>query len=166
MNKKLLRNKKLFDFILIIIFILIGYLFASILKSSNVKVEKVYFNFLDIFFHNVSMALIIIVLTKLVSYPAILFNSFFLGINIFFSFKIRGIANTLFLLLHVPLEIYGWILTLSLSKKMFDFYSSIIYKKKYNINYKKLLLEICLFIIIFLIGAIVENSVYKIYYSR
>ena len=114
-----------------------------------------------IFINNLTIGVLLIFFTSLVSYPIILFNGFFLGLNIFFAVQLFGLEKTLLTLtFHTPLEIFGWILCVIASKRMLTFYKGIL-KKQFN---QELLIYIFKFlgviILIYLLAAIIEYNVF------
>ncbi|MBE3550627.1 MAG: stage II sporulation protein M [Brockia lithotrophica] len=162
-----LRNKKFIlyfclDVVLILISILIGYIFGDFLNIKEVKNESVSLSFVSIFTHNLTLSIILILGTQILSYPVITFNSFFLGINLNFAIRIYGIRDTINLIIyHTPIEIFGWLLTLLISKKMLTLYKLIYNKKNFLNLLRGILLYLFILIIIYLISSIIEANVIK-----
>lgn len=143
------------DVTLLIGSIVAGYLFANLLRTDNIGPEQAAVSATSIFIHNLILSLVVIALTYVVAYPVILFNGFFLGLNLNFGIEIYGIKNTFYLMVyHTPLELSGWLLTLNISRKIVT-----LYKKENPINQlKQIVIRIACLIVIYLVSALVEKS--------
>lgn len=146
----------------LLISVVMGVFFGSILDI-DLTINREHISMTGIFWNNLSIGVILVLLTSLVSYPIILFNGFFLGLNIFFAIQLFGSYKTfLTLIFHTPLEIIGWILCIIASKRMFIFYRSL-FKKQLNINVLLYILKFVTgLILIYLIAAIIEYNVFQL----
>jgi Stage II sporulation protein M len=146
----------------LLISIVIGVFFGSLLQLDlTVKNENI--GMLGIFINNLIIGVVLVFLTSLVAYPIILFNGFFLGLNIFSAIQLFGTYKTfLTLVFHTPLEIFGWILCILASKRMFIFYKELL-KRQYNFRSLLYIFKIIgLFIFIYLLAAIIEYYMFQI----
>ncbi|WP_162877037.1 hypothetical protein [Aeribacillus pallidus] len=90
--------------LLIFGFLLAGFFFGALLEV-DLKREALDLNFIDIFFNNASIGIMLVLLTSFISYPIILYNSFFLGLNIYFGIELFGVYKTFMtLIFHTPIE--------------------------------------------------------------
>lgn len=81
--------------------------------------------FADILAHNAALAAILVIGTPYVAWPAVVFNSFFLGFVIQASGTAHGWGETAQLTAaHVPLEVLAWLVTLWCSVLLADLVAS------------------------------------------
>ncbi|WP_339210759.1 hypothetical protein NSQ41_00555 [Aeribacillus sp. FSL K6-8210] len=66
--------------LLIFGFLLAGFFFGALLEV-DLKREALDLNFIDIFFNNASIGIMLVLLTSFISYPIILYNSFFFRVK-------------------------------------------------------------------------------------
>ncbi|MFH7818286.1 stage II sporulation protein M [Neobacillus thermocopriae] len=142
--------------------IILGVFFGSLLDI-DLSINRENINLIDIFLNNLIIGIVLVLFTSLVSYPIILFNGFFLGLNIFFAIQLFGAYKTFMtLIFHTPIEIFGWIVCIIASKRMFIFYKEL-FKKRVKVD---LLLWVLKFvgglILIYLVAAIIEYNVFKL----
>lgn len=71
------------------------------------------------------------------------------------SFKYIGAANSIPLMIHIPFEVLGWMLTFSISL----YIHSIIIKKSDKISTKKIISIYVLLIFIYLFSALIEINI-------
>ena len=77
--------------------------------------------FADIFSHNVVVGVVLVVASPYVAWPAVLFNSFFLGFVLQAGATTHGWEDTARLTaVHVPLEVLAWLVTLWCSVLLAD----------------------------------------------
>ncbi|WP_342377895.1 stage II sporulation protein M [Bacillus thuringiensis] len=163
MNTQFIPKKKevIKPFLFIFIFLVVGFFFGSLLQV-NLEVESNKVSAMDILLNNALIGVVLVFLTSLVAYPIILFNSFFLGLNIYFGIEIFGVYKTFMtLIFHTPIEILGWILCIVASKRVKDFYTDMFRK---NINQKSLraiFILLITMVIVYIIAAIIEHYIFE-----
>ncbi|MCK2003757.1 stage II sporulation protein M [[Brevibacterium] frigoritolerans] len=146
----------------LLISIVMGVFFGSLLDI-HLTINRETISMIDIFLNNLIIGIVLVLFTSLVSFPIILFNGFFLGVNIFFSIQLFGSYKTfLTLVFHTPLEIFGWILCIIASNRMFIFYRGL-FKKRFNLDVLLYVFKsIGVLILIYLLAAIIEYNVFEL----
>lgn len=145
-------KKNLYYFLFGFIF-LFGMFYATLLKD-EFYTNTLNLSFFSLFSHNIFIALPMS-LTIYISIPILLLNFFNLGMAIMLSFKYIGAANSIPLMIHIPFEVLGWMLTFSISL----YIHSIIIKKSDKISTKKIISIYVLLIFIYLFSALIEINI-------
>ncbi|WP_028560528.1 stage II sporulation protein M [Paenibacillus pinihumi] len=148
--------------IFLLISLIMGILFGSLLDI-ELTIDKGNITTIDIFLNNLMIGLALVFLTSFVSYPIILFNGFFLGLNIFFAVQLFGSYKTfLTLIFHTPLEMFAWVICIIASKRMFIFYKDLL-KKQFNLEALRYVFKFTGgLIVIYLVAAIIEYNAFHL----
>lgn len=102
----------------ILISILISSLFAYSLNLRNQNVSLEYKGVFEIFFHNFSIGVLLILLTDIFAWPLIIMNGLYLGLALGNALLMFGLKDTILFTLHVPFEVFGWVLVSTYSTLM------------------------------------------------
>jgi len=163
MNRQFVIKREEFMKIPLLIFgfLLAGFFFGALLEV-DLKREALDLNFIDIFFNNASIGIMLVLLTSFISYPIILYNSFFLGLNIYFGIELFGVYKTFMtLIFHTPIEIVGWIICIIASKRMKDFYKTVLKKEINKENIKAVCMLLLTMIAVYFVADIVEYYAFE-----
>lgn len=146
----------------LVVSMIIGALFGSILDI-DLTINREDVSVISIFWNNLAIGIVLVLCTSLVSYPIILFNGFFLGLSIFFAVQLFGLYKTfLTLIFHTPLEIFGWIICIIASKKMFAFYKGLL-KNQFNWDLARNICKLTgSLVVIYLVAAIIEYNAFQL----
>jgi hypothetical protein len=160
MNKK----KLLLIYISIIIFpIIISVLFCYTidLPISNTNVS--YKSFWEILYHNLFISIVLIILTDIVALPILIINSLYLGLILGSMIKTTDITIVSFSIMHFPLELLGWVITMFLSYNFRLNLTKLIKKEEHS--FINIIKSITFYLIpIYLFASVIENLeiVYKL----
>lgn len=160
MNKK----KLLLIYISIIIFpIIISVLFCYTIDLPISNTHVSYKSFWEIFYHNLFISIVLIILTDIVALPILIINSLYLGLILGSIIKTTDITIVSFSIMHLPLELLGWLITMFLSYNFRLNLTKLIKKEEHS--FINIIKSITFYLIpIYLFASVIENLeiVYKL----
>lgn len=154
MKNILIKNSKkyvILDGLYIIIFIIFGFLLSLLLnKSQFIFDESITKTTWEIIIHNLIFLFAASILSSLIAYPVIIYNSIALGIVMGLGLYLHDPIEYLIRIKHIPIELLAWIFGLQLSKEIYLIY----FRKKRN--FKRGLFFLIVAIFFYILGAIIE----------
>lgn len=148
--------------IALLIAIVSGFFFGSLLDIDLAR-DPMNVNAFDIFLNNMTIGFVLIIFTHFVAYPIIMFNGFFLGLNVFFAHQMFGGYKTFMtLIFHTPLEVVAWIFCIFISKRVYVVYKDLLNRRFNKEALRYILRSVGWLAVIYLLAAIIEHQAFRL----
>lgn len=155
MNTKKVKLLCLYT-ILILIPIVISVIFCYSIELPKEKPLVENKSVLDIFFHNIIIAIFLIILTDFIAIPILFINSLYLGLILGSIIRSTNIEYVLASTMHIPFELIGWILVIYFSRSFRINLHRVIRKEKCEI--KPLIKKVLILLLpCYILGAFIEG---------